>query len=205
MEKQNRQYDKEALLIFVKNLQKGKVKTRLAETIGEARALDIYRELLTITKSVVEPLEIARQVWYSDYIDEDDLWPGVAYEKRVQEGKNLGMRMQMAFRRAFGSGFEKVIIIGSDCAEISTSLLRQAFDRLNNHGAVIGPAADGGYYLLGTNRFYPDIFELDEWSTASVYDRTIKQFHKKRISYAVLAELNDIDTEADLKDSSLVL
>src|SRR5699024_6521982 len=139
------------------NLQKGKVKTRLAETIGEARALDIYRELLTITKSVVEPLEIARQVWYSDYIDEDDLWPGVAYEKRVQEGKNLGMRMQMAFRRAFGSGFEKVIIIGSDCAEISTSLLRQAFDRLNNHGAVIGPAADGGYYLLGTNRFYPDI------------------------------------------------
>ena len=205
MEQRNTHYEKKVLLIFVKNPRQGKVKTRLAKTIGEARALEIYRELLAITKSAADPLEVARQVWYSDYIDEDDLWPGEAYEKRLQEGESLGMRMQEAFRQAFAAGFERAVIIGSDCPGLSAGLLRRAYDLLKETSVVIGPSQDGGYYLLGMSEYYPRLFEQKEWSTASVCAQTQRQLRKKNIPWRMLPELNDIDTEADLQQSCLSL
>ena len=196
---------KECLLIFAKNPQIGKVKTRLAASVGDKRALEVYRQLLRLTKQAADPLDIPRQVWYTNHITDNDLWSADGYTKHQQEGRDLGRRMQAAFRQAFDKGFKKVVIIGSDCPEISTSLLRQAFVQLKTHEAVIGPAADGGYYLLGMSQFFPKLFELKEWSTASVYARTAEQLRNKEISYALLPKLNDIDTEADLKESSLTV
>ena len=177
----------------------------MARTVGEARALEIYRELLTITKSAADPLDAVRQVWYSDYIDEDDIWPGEAYKKRLQKGENLGMRMQEAFRQAFAAGFERAVIIGSDCPGRSAGLLRRAYDLLEETRVVIGPSQDGGYYLLGMSEYYPGLFEQKEWSTASVCAETQRQLRKQNISCRMLPQLNDIDTEADLQQSGLSL
>lgn len=193
----------EVLLIFVKNPKKGKVKTRLAQAIGDKEALDIYRQLLRITKAAVDPLQLTKQVWYSAYIDEQDVWSKGSYQKKLQTGRDLGERMKGAFRQVFNKQSGKVVIIGSDCAAISSPIVQQAFDALDNHQAVVGPSEDGGYYLLGMAEFHPELFDLQEWSTDSVLKETIRQMQKKKISYHLLPELNDIDTVEDLRASAM--
>ncbi|MCW9708752.1 TIGR04282 family arsenosugar biosynthesis glycosyltransferase [Fodinibius salsisoli] len=193
----------ECLLIFAKNPERGKVKTRLAKTIGDGQALAVYKKLLRITKSVTDTLDLSRQIWYSNYINEQDLWSKGGYEQRLQEGDDLGMRMQKAFARAFSDGFSKVAIIGTDCAAITSKILRQAFQQLEEHPVVIGPSSDGGYYLLGMTNFYPALFEQKEWSTSSVCRETIQQLKTMEISYHELPVLNDIDTAEDLRASGI--
>lgn len=193
---------KEVLLIFVKNPEKGHVKTRLAKSVGHHRALEVYKRLLEITKQVTLPLYCEKQVWYSKEIPESDLWEDEQYEKRAQQGENLGERMQNAFRDAFESGFKKVVIVGSDCADLTHHILKDAFAALDKHEAVIGPSEDGGYYLLGMAKFFPELFEEKSWSTDSVYRDTLTQMEKNSISCLRLPELNDIDTESDLKKSN---
>ena len=193
-----------ALIIFVKNPEKGKVKTRLAETIGDEKALAVYNELLQITKSVADPLSVEKQIWYSRFVDEDDLWEQGPYEKHSQKGESLGQRMQSAFQKAFSSGHQKVVIIGSDCASIRTEIVREAFDELVDHDLVVGPAQDGGYYLLGMSEFYPALFEDKTWSTSSVFESTMAQVENLNLSYHLLSTLNDIDTEDDLRASTRI-
>jgi rSAM/selenodomain-associated transferase 1 len=192
------------LIIFTKNPEKGKVKTRLAATIGHQEALQVYQKLLKITKSVTDQLDVSRQIWYSRFIDDDDIWEDGNYKKYLQKGENLGLRMQHAFNKAFGDGYQKAVIIGSDCSAINAALIRQSFKALDNQQAVIGPASDGGYYLLGATSFYPSLFKGKAWSTSSVFKETIRQFEEMNLSYRQLPVLNDIDTEADLKASSLI-
>lgn len=191
----------QTLLIFIKNPEKGKVKTRLAETAGEGKALEIYQKLLEITKSVTDPLSVDREVWYSRFIDKDDLWSGGRYEKKLQRGADLGTRMKTAFREAFARGSGRVVIIGSDCPGLRASILRQAFRLLDSHKVVVGPARDGGYYLLGMAEFFPALFEQKGWSTPAVCGQTIRQLRKMDVSYRLLTELNDIDTQQDLDQS----
>ena len=191
------------LLIFVKNPREGRVKTRLAATIGDSRAVEIYKELLAITKSVADGVEANRQVWYSDFIDEDDLWSHGDYEKHLQQGKGLGKRMKEAFRKAFESEKQKVVIIGSDCAELTSDTIHQAYHLLEEEEVVVGPSQDGGYYLLGMSSFYPQLFEQKDWSTSSVCSQTISQLKAEGIPYRLLPERNDIDTELDLQQSRL--
>jgi rSAM/selenodomain-associated transferase 2/rSAM/selenodomain-associated transferase 1 len=200
----DKEYANSTLIIFVKNPEKGKVKTRLAKTIGAEKALEVYQKLLQITKSIVDPLSVHKQVWYSRFVDEDDLWSEGGYEKHPQEGENLGKRMQHAFEQAFTGGHQKVVIIGSDCSSLETDILREAFDQLDDHDVVIGPANDGGYYLLGMSEFYPSLFEGKTWSTSSVFESTIRQVENLNISYHLLPTLNDIDTEADLRASTKI-
>lgn len=194
-------YTAETLLIFVKNPEKGKVKTRLAQTVGEDKALAIYRKLLKITKSVTDQLKVHREVWYSRFIEKDDIWSDSPYEKKLQRGKDLGARMKGAFQEAFASGSGRVVIIGSDCAELSPRILRQAFQVLEEHDVVVGPSRDGGYYLLGMAEFYMALFDQKNWSTPAVCKQTIQQLKRMNVTYRLLPELNDIDTEQDLDQS----
>ncbi len=194
-----------ALVIFIKNPQKGKVKTRLAETVGQEQALQIYHKLLHQTKSVADPLSVNKQVWYSRFVDENDMWSKDDFEKHLQEGENLGERMQDAFQKTFESGHQKVVIIGSDCASLTTEIVQDAFIELDHHDVVIGPALDGGYYLLGMLAMYADLFEDKSWSTSSVLQSTVKQIEKMNLSYHLLPTLNDIDTEADLRASNQIV
>ncbi len=188
------------LLIFVKNPQEGKVKTRLAEAVGSKHALQIYNKLLTYTRDVVKPLAVDIQVWYSDYIPLNDLWDEIGVEKRTQLGKDLGERMKHAFDCAFSDGYERVVIIGSDCALLTTEIIRNAFKKLETNDVTIGPSQDGGYYLLGMNEFYPAFFEDKEWSTSHVYQETMKEIEQRDLTFSTLPELNDVDTHDDWQE-----
>lgn len=187
------------LMIFVKKPEKGRVKTRLAESIGHQRALEVYRQLLIITKRETRYVEVDKQVWYSPEIVDDDIWDTPAYTKRTQEGDGLGKRMKNAFQQAFAEGYQRVVIIGSDCPYITENSIHQAFAKLENSELVIGPSADGGYYLLGMRAFYPDLFDNKEWSSSSVLKQTLDEVKKQDLSIFKLPELNDIDTLEDLQ------
>jgi len=192
---------KNVLLTFIKNPEFGKVKTRLSATMGHQRALEVYDKLLALTRSVTRQISCHRQLWYSQFIDEDDDWDARNYEKKLQQGSNLGQRMQYAFEQVFTAGYKRAVLIGSDCAELTPSHIQQAFTALENHDAVIGPSQDGGYYLLGMKAVHPKLFLDIDWSTPSVFDDTISRMQSLNLSCAHLSTLNDIDTEEDLRES----
>ena len=194
---------KNVLLIFIKNPEKGNVKTRLAESIGEEKALNVYHKLLQVTYEATCSLECRRQVWYSSYIDNDDIWPSDEYDKQLQNGKDLGERMKNAFKQSFSNGYEKAVIIGSDCAEMTEQIIEQAFEHLDENEVVVGPSQDGGYYLLGMRDFYPALFEDVNWSTSSVFKQTVKRIENLKLSMQLLPMLNDIDTIEDLSQSDI--
>lgn len=189
-------------MIFIKNPKEGQVKTRLGESVGSKKALEVYRRLLKITKSVTDQLEFPRQVWYSDSIEDDDIW-GREYEKCLQSGKNLGDRMKAAFDDGFQAGYKNIVIIGSDCADLGKAVIEKAFEALEKHDIAIGPSKDGGYYLLGMSSFYPQLFVDKSWSTPQLLKQTLDQAKSMRLSYELLPELNDIDTVDDLVDSDI--
>ncbi|MEX2435241.1 MAG: TIGR04282 family arsenosugar biosynthesis glycosyltransferase [Balneolaceae bacterium] len=189
------------LMVFVKNPEKGKVKTRLAKSIGDLKALLVYKKLLNYTVQVASGVPVSKQVWYSSFIDYKDSIDQIVFEKRLQEGDDLGARMKKAFARAFDEGFDRVLIIGSDCPGLTEEMILNAFNVLDNQQVVIGPSEDGGYYLLGMRKFIPDLFSDVNWSTETVYDETVETVKNMGLSYSTLPVLNDIDTEADLRDS----
>lgn len=186
-----------ALIIFVKNLIEGHVKTRLAATLGNDGAMDIYKQLLKNTQNSILTFEADKIVFYSDFIEEE-IWEKNSFQNKIQEGNDLGERMKNAFKSSFTAGYEKIVIIGTDCPGINKSILEKAFIALNNKDIVIGPATDGGYYLLGMKREYPFLFQNIKWSTDRVLQQTIDLCNKSRLSYFLLPELSDIDEEKDL-------
>ena len=186
-----------ALIIFVKNLIKGHVKTRLAATLGNEVAMDIYRQLLKNAHDKIQSLEIDKIVFYSEFI-EDDIWQNDLFQKEIQEGNDLGERMKNAFKSSFTAGYKNVVIIGTDCPGINKNILEDAFLKLNNSDIVIGTATDGGYYLLGMKKVHSFLFHNIEWSTDSVFQQTIELCNRNHLSYFLLPELSDIDEEKDL-------
>lgn len=189
---------KSKLIIFVKNPVLGKAKTRLAATIGAEAALAIYELLLEKTAAITKELPIEKVVYYDQFIDHTDIWPEVHFKKDLQIKGDLGLKMQTAFLQAFNEGYDKVCIIGSDCYDLTEEHIRLAFATLDNDDAVLGPAKDGGYYLLGLSGFYPDFFQEKTWSTSSVAKETIKDFEKLGLSFSELPVLSDVDVEEDL-------
>jgi len=191
---------RQALIIFVKNPQLGKVKTRLAATVGDERALEIYKVLLEHTMKSTVNLRQDKYVYYSEQVSMGDLWSEQHYHKQVQSSGDLGQKMNAAFKQCFAKGFDKVCIIGSDLIEMSEDIIRDAFDTLNSKDVVIGPASDGGYYLLGMSKLYAQLFNNKNWSTETVLQDTIKNIEVHNLSYRLLPELNDIDTEEDWEE-----
>ncbi len=184
--------------IFVRNPEKGKVKTRLAASVGDEQALSIYLKLLHYTKEIVLNVEAQKEVWYSSFIDEKDLWANKFFTKKKQEGQDLGMRMKNAFQETFFSDKNaQVVLIGSDCAELKKSHIIEAFNQLNKQSIVIGPAKDGGYYLIGMSKYVPEVFEGIDWSTSNVLKQTIGKINESGKTFYLLKELSDIDTIED--------
>ncbi|PSR52596.1 glycosyltransferase [Adhaeribacter arboris] len=189
--------NKKLLLIFVKNSVQGKVKSRLAASIGEEKALQVYQLLLKRTYEITLTLPVTKAVYYSDYIQEDN-WSPPFYENYVQSGQDLGERMRHAFERAFTAGYEQVCIIGSDCYELTEEIIEQAFEKLERNDVVIGPAQDGGYYLLGMKTLHESFFTGKKWSTDSVLPDTLNNIKAAGQTVALLPELTDVDEEKDL-------
>ena len=196
---------KNLLLIFTRNPELGKVKTRLAKTIGNEKALEIYILLLKKTKEVTKNLNCDKAVYYSVKIRENDIWDENTYQKHQQNGEDLGVRMQNAFLKGFNDGYEKIIIVGSDLFDITPNHINNAFEKLNTNDVVLGPAEDGGYYLLGMTENHSAIFKNKEWGTSSVRKDTLNDLKNNKVF--LLNELNDIDLYDDLKkhDSLLII
>lgn len=190
--------NKNLLIIFTKNPVAGRVKTRLAKDIGDENALEIYKFLLDHSFKITTTLELTKQVHYSNKIPDHDLWDEGNFAKKLQYGEDLGIRMENAFRDGFKSGFEKIVIIGSDLYDLKTSELEDAFIALDENDYVIGPAEDGGYYLLGMTELNDQIFRNKDWSTSSVFQDTLKDLKNSRIK--LLPTQNDIDVLDDIID-----
>lgn len=188
----------EHLLIFARYPELGRVKTRLAAGLGAERALTIYRQLLGHTETVVAPLPVERTLWLaaSPPVGAAPLWPGTA--QRLQpEVPDLGQRMSHAFDAAFAVGARRVVIIGTDCPGLSTALLRAAYHALHTTDVVLGPATDGGYYLLGLRGPQPALFQGISWSTDTVRRDTLATAHRQGLSVRELPTLQDVDTAQD--------
>ena len=186
------------LMIFARNPELGKVKKRLAKTIGNEQALMIYVKLLEHTHAIADKVFADKAVFYSDRVQEFDILDYYKFPKFLQKGNALGERMERAFGQAFAQQYDKVVIIGSDCIELSSEIIEDALKALDDHNVVIGPAHDGGYYLLGMDRHYPHLFKNKMWSTEDVFLDTLLDIKKLKLSYSLLPTLNDVDEEKDL-------
>ncbi len=189
---------KNLLLIFTRNPELGKAKTRLAKTVGDETALEIYKFLLDKTKQVTTNLSCDKAVYYSVKVRENDIWTSDVFQKHQQKGEDLGIRMLNAFKDGFKAGYEKVMIIGSDLYDLTPNHINDAFSKLNTNDVVIGPAEDGGYYLLGMKNLQSAIFKNKKWGTATVRKDTLNDLHK--VSVHLLEELNDVDVFDDIKN-----
>ncbi|WP_420400978.1 TIGR04282 family arsenosugar biosynthesis glycosyltransferase [Flagellimonas sp.] len=189
---------KHLLLIFTRNPELGKCKTRLAAKVGDQAALDIYKFLLSHTVNITSELDVTKWVLYSNDIWEEDIWTNGTYQKKLQNGTDLGQRMLNAFQKGFESGYEKIIIIGSDMYDLSQADLESAFSQLNQHDYVVGPAEDGGYYLLGMTVLKKELFQDKQWGTETVLEDTLKHLEQEKVS--MLSVKNDVDHYEDIKD-----
>ncbi|PSG90698.1 TIGR04282 family arsenosugar biosynthesis glycosyltransferase [Aurantibacter aestuarii] len=188
---------KNALIIFTRNPELGKCKTRLAKTIGDEAALRVYKFLLQHTANVAKKVEASRYAYYSVNIQENDLWEQEYFSKKQQKGEHLGERMQNAFQELFDLGHEKVVIIGSDLYDLDAKYIEEAYQKLDTHDAVVGPALDGGYYLFGMKKVLPNVFNQKDWGTETVFEDTLKDLENYNIH--LTKALNDIDTFEDIK------
>ena len=187
---------KNLLLIFTRNPELGKCKTRLAATVGDESALNIYKFLLQHTANITKKLNAVKQVWYSEEIWEDDIWDNSTFDKKLQTGADLGVRMANAFSEGFDRGFEKICVIGSDMFDLDQSDVEAAFDGLNDNDFVVGGAEDGGYYLLGMTAFKKDVFENKDWGTETVLKDTLNDLENEKL--LLLEVRNDVDLYEDI-------
>ena len=188
------------LIIFVKNPELGKVKTRLAKTIGDEKALYIYKLLLEQTFQVTLPVMAEKKLYYSEFVQNMDQFNDFVYEKHIQSGDGLGNKMYHAIKHSFAEWADKVVLIGSDCFELNSGIIEEAFKALEESDYVLGPAKDGGYYLIGMKELNLEVFQNKEWSTENVFLDTLLDIKNQGKSHYILPTLSDVDVEEDLGD-----
>jgi rSAM/selenodomain-associated transferase 1 len=195
---------KNGLIIFIRNPEKGKVKSRLAKDLGEDKTLTVYNFLLQYTRDICAKVNASRFVFYSDNIDHSDIWDKHFFTKYLQEGKDLGERMSNAFSNVFNLGFKNLSIIGSDCYELTANHIKDSFLQLEKHDVVIGPSKDGGYYLLGMKKLHSELFNNKNWGCDDVLQNTIDNLNQHKLKFIELPALNDIDTIKDLSGTDIL-
>ena len=191
---------KNLVIVFARNPELGKVKTRLAQTIGKKSALKVYKLLLEHTEKTIRNMDCDKAIYYSEKIIDNDIWDNTIYQKHQQEGIELGERMRNAFSKTFHDNYEKVILIGSDLFDLQPKHIEEAFNKLNTNDVIIGPAEDGGYYLLGMKILHEPVFKNKKWGNAAVFLNTMQDL--QNVDVHLLEELNDIDTFEDLEKCS---
>ena len=189
---------KEQLIVFLKAPRPGTVKTRIARTAGTERACCIYRELVETVLRKLNPLkEVELRFAPDDASSEIQPWLRPGWTARPQGEGDLGARLTRAFASTFANGAERVVIIGSDCPEVKTADIRTAWKELHTHDLVVGPAVDGGYWLIGLHASQADLFRDINWSSDQVLAQTLAKARKQALRSQVLRILTDIDTEED--------
>ena len=188
---------KTVLLIFAKSPILGKVKNRLSKNIGLESSLHIYKKLLEHTASVAQKSRIKTVLFQNELNPElKAIFKNVA-DYQLQEGKNLGEKMENAFRWAFSLKYKNVILIGSDLWSLDRDTLIEAKKALEHNDIVIGPCYDGGYYLIGMKNFNNKIFKNISWSKKQVFKQTLSKVLENSVYYLEIK--NDIDNKESLK------
>ncbi len=195
--------DSAGVLFFVKAPLPGYVKSRLAAKLGEKSAQDLYRAFGIDMIAMLDRIGCSIIVCFDppDAADSVIRWLGEQRSYLPQEGEDLGVRMEHAFRSLFESGSERAILVGSDIPDLPQEIVTEALRELESHDAVIGPAADGGYYLIGfrRERFRPEVFKDVPWSTGTVFQETLHRFSQAGSRVHVLPQWQDADTIDDLR------
>jgi len=189
------------LIVFVKNAIRGKVKTRLAQSIGDEQALNVYCHLVLITERESKKLSDCDVHVYFTEKEQSKFWPH--HKKFIQSGDDLGERMLRAFENGFNSGYKKIIGIGSDLPDLNAGIISEGLKALDLNDTVFGPAEDGGYYLVGMTRLIPEIFTNKPWSDPSLLVTTMEDLKRIACSFELLLPLNDVDTIQDLRNSTI--
>ena len=190
---------KNILIVFTKNPEEGKVKTRLGRSIGFKNARLICMDLMKSIHDAVIDLPYHKKVSYSGYIDRQDLWDSEKFEKSVQSGEDIGQRMHNEFVNAFNNGFARAVLIGSDIIGLTPEIVKDAFTQLSQADLVLGPAMDGGYYLIGMKQPNRELFLNIDWGTKTVLDQTLSLCDRVNLTCSLLTELSDLDTVDDLQ------
>ncbi|MGB5686595.1 MAG: TIGR04282 family arsenosugar biosynthesis glycosyltransferase [Candidatus Electrothrix sp.] len=207
------QAQQSVIVLFTRYPQAGKVKTRLIKHLGPQGAADLHSRM---TKQVIRRLRpaltagsvrsVQLQVYYCGGTKQEiQTWLGSDIPLARQQGNDLGERMQYAFEQTWQQGPEKVLLIGSDCPGMNPAIITSGLEYLQQHDLVLGPASDGGYYLIGLSarlkkekRNYADLFQNIDWGTDQVLAQTLIRAHKNNLSFALLPQLHDIDRPEDL-------
>jgi uncharacterized protein len=195
--------EQNTIIIFCKYPVEGNVKTRIAKTIGNEFAVNLYKLLSEYTfQELLKTENVFQYLFYDNIAERDNIkkWAGAEFSFELQEGNDLGEKMYNAFKKVIDRGSTKTIIVGTDIPDISSDVIQKAFQALNNSDVVIGPAKDGGYYLLGMKKLFRSFFTGIEWSKDTVLKKTLEKINSLDLSYSMLPELIDIDTEEDLKN-----
>ncbi len=192
------------LIILIKYPAAGKVKTRLAFDIGRKNAARVYRQIAgTVVKNTSpdDNCNYNLQICFSPSKARNMIrkWLTVPAIYSLQQRGNIGRRMSYCFKKAFREGYKKVVLTGSDCPALMRPVILHAFRSLEQSDVVVGPAIDGGYYLIGMKRHVPELFQKIEWSTNMVLAQTLDRIKCKGLSFIMLEWLRDIDRVSDLK------
>jgi rSAM/selenodomain-associated transferase 1 len=195
--------DDRCLLFFVKNPQQGAVKSRLAEALGERVAGDLYKNFILDMLCALEKGDFPFSVCFypADALEKIKKIFGAHYHYVPQHGADLGERMEHCFSQVFFAGIGRAVLIGSDLPDLPLDIIDEAFASLRRAGAVIGPALDGGYYLIGFTKdgFTPEIFRGMPWGTETVLQKTIDMLQNHQRAIHLLPNWGDIDSLEDLK------
>ena len=170
----------------------------MAKRIGAEKALEVYRILLDHTHNIALEVPCDKAVFYSQEVISEDLWETDIFKKQGQCEGDLGEKMQAAFQWGFSQGYTKIVLIGSDLIDLTASDITSAFSHLDHCKTVFGPAADGGYYLIGQASMNRAIFDHMPWSTNQVLKKSTEQLAPG--TYRLLSYKNDIDTLEDLTE-----
>ena len=186
------------LIIFVKAPRLGFVKTRLAKTLGDQASLAAYRQLVdSLLRNLSTLTDVQLRFSPGDATSEIRHWLQPSWTAVAQGDGDLGQRLQAAFAQSFATGAQRVVIIGSDCPAVTETDIQTAWQELQDSHVVLGPAVDGGYWLVGLNRPQPALFENISWSTDSVLAETLESARKNNLRVTLLKRRRDVDTEAD--------
>lgn len=188
-----------ALLLFARLPRLGRVKTRLCPEFTEQEALALHRALLADSLDLLHRGAHSSSAKPFLYLSEAGaLDPELAREAReaqvaIQKGDDLGERLAHAFQEQFGTGMRRVVVLGSDSPHLPCQRVERAFAELDSNEMVLGPARDGGYYLIGATRLHPPLYRGISWGTRQVYRETVKKARKAGIPLASLPAWNDVD------------
>lgn len=194
---------KQHLIIFTRYPEPGKTKTRMIPALGDLGAANLQKQMTEYTVSQVKELQKTVDVSCEVRFAGGNLqlmqdWLGVDLVYQPQGEGDLGDRMVRSFSDAFQSGSEQVIIIGTDCPGVNSQLLAKAFEQVCSYNLVLGPAIDGGYYLIGLRQPIPDLFANIDWGTPQVLQQTVSIAEKLNLSKIYLPALSDVDYPEDL-------